>query len=62
MIKFEKQLEYIKSQLAWIKSKVELDNQLGLYDINKLREKTYLCIYYTRIYMNMEPKKCKLNR
>jgi hypothetical protein len=24
-------LEYIRGQLAWIKSKVELDNQLVLY-------------------------------
>lgn len=28
MIEDTKQLEYIRSQLAWIKSKVELDNQL----------------------------------
>ena len=39
-----KQLEYIKSQLAWIKSKVELDNQLGLHDINKLGEDIFMHI------------------
>jgi len=39
-----KQLEYIKNQLAWIKSKVELDNQLGLYDINKLGEDIFMHI------------------
>jgi hypothetical protein len=39
-----KQLEYIRSQLAWIKSKVELDNQLGLYDINKLGENMFMHI------------------
>ena len=38
MSEFLKQLEFIRNQFAWIKSKVELDNQLGLYDINKLGE------------------------
>lgn len=37
-----KQLEFIKNQFAWIKSKVELDNQLGLYDINKLGEDIFM--------------------
>ena len=37
-------LDYIRSQLAWIKSKVELDNQLGLYDINKLVENIFMHI------------------
>jgi len=36
------QLEYIKNQLIWIKSKVELDNQLSLYDINKLGEDIFM--------------------
>ncbi len=36
------ELEYIRNQLAWIKSKVELDNQLGLYDINKLGEDIFM--------------------
>ena len=44
MIEINKQLEYIRSQLAWIKSKVELDNQLGLYDINKLGEDIFMHI------------------
>ena len=44
MIEDTKQLEYIRSQLAWIKSKVELDNQLGLYDINKLGEDIFMHI------------------
>jgi len=39
-----KQLEYIRNQLAWIKSKVELDNQLGLYDINNLGEDIFMHI------------------
>jgi hypothetical protein len=39
-----KQFEYIKNQLAWMKSKVELDNQLGLYDINKLGENIFMHI------------------
>ena len=39
-----KQLEFIKNQFAWIKSKVELDNQLGLYDINKLGEDIFMHI------------------
>ena len=41
---FTKQLEYIRNQLAWIKSKVELDNQLGLHDINKLGEDIFMHI------------------
>jgi len=32
MIETEKQLEYLRSQLAWIKSKVELDNIAYLLD------------------------------
>ncbi len=44
MIETNKQLKYIRSQLAWIKSKVELDNQLGLYDINKLGEDIFMHI------------------
>ena len=44
MIENLKQLEYIKNQFAWIKSKVELDNQLGLYDINKLGEDIFMHI------------------
>ncbi|MFK5976819.1 MAG: SMEK domain-containing protein [Sulfurovum sp.] len=39
-----KQLEYIRDQLAWIKSKVQLDNQLGLHDINKLSEDIFMHI------------------
>jgi len=39
-----KKLDYIRNQLAWIKSKVELDNQLGLYDINKLGEDIFMHI------------------
>ena len=42
MSEFLKQLEFIKNQFAWIKSKVELDNQLGLYDINKLGEDIFM--------------------
>ncbi len=38
------QFEYIKNQLTYIKSKVELDNQLGLYDINKLGENIFMHI------------------
>ena len=44
MIEINKQLEYVRSQLSWIKSKVELDNQLGLYDINKLGENIFMHI------------------
>jgi len=44
MTEFNKQLEYIKNQLIWVKSKVELDNQLGLYDINKLGEDIFMHI------------------
>ncbi|MGJ0330076.1 SMEK domain-containing protein [Aliarcobacter cryaerophilus] len=44
MSEFLKQLEFIKNQFAWIKSKVELDNQLGLYDINKLGEDIFMHI------------------
>jgi len=44
MIEIEKQLEYIRNQLSWIKSKIELDNQLGLYDINKLGENIFMHI------------------
>ena len=36
------QLNYIKNQLIYIKTKVELDNQLGLYDINKLCEDIFM--------------------
>ena len=36
------QLNYIKNQLTYIKTKVELDNQLGLYDINKLCEDIFM--------------------
>lgn len=39
-----KQLEFIRSQFTWIKSKIELDNQLGLYDINKLGEDIFMHI------------------
>lgn len=42
MSEFLKQLEFIRNQFAWIKSKVELDNQLGLYDINKLGEDIFM--------------------
>jgi len=38
------QLEYIKNQLIWIKTKVDLDNQLSLYDINKLGEDIFIHI------------------
>lgn len=44
MTDFQKQFEYIKQQLIYIKSKVALDNQLGLYDINKLGEDLFLHI------------------
>jgi len=44
MIDNIKKIDYIRSQLAWIKSKVELDNQLGLYDINKLGEDIFMHI------------------
>ncbi|MCT7627049.1 SMEK domain-containing protein [Aliarcobacter butzleri] len=44
MSEFLKQLEFIRNQFAWIKSKVELDNQLGLYDINKLGEDIFMHI------------------
>ena len=39
-----KQLEFIRNQFAWIKSKVELDNKLRLYDINKLGEDIFMHI------------------
>lgn len=42
MFDYLQQLEYIKNQLTYIKSKVELDNQLGLYDINKLGENIFM--------------------
>lgn len=42
MSDYLQQLEYIKNQLTYIKSKVELDNQLGLYDINKLGENIFM--------------------
>jgi hypothetical protein len=41
---FLEQFEYIKNQLTFIKSKVELDNQLGLLDINKLGENIFMHI------------------
>ena len=41
---FHEQFEYIKNQLTYIKSKVELDNQLGLLDINKLGENIFMHI------------------
>lgn len=44
MNEFLKQFEYIKNQLSYIKSKVDLDNQLGLYDINKLSEDIFMHI------------------
>ena len=44
MIDFLEQFEYIKSQLTFIRSKVELDNQLGLLDINKLGENIFMHI------------------
>jgi len=44
MIDNIKKMDYIRSQLAWIRSKVELDNQLGLYDINKLGEDIFMHI------------------
>lgn len=44
MVDNSKQLEYIRNQLSWIKSKVELDNQLGLYNINKLSENVFMHI------------------
>ena len=44
MNSFLEQFEYIKSQLTFIKSKVELDNQLGLLDINKLCENIFMHI------------------
>ncbi len=42
MSDYLQQFEYIKNQLTYIRSKVELDNQLGLYDINKLGENVFL--------------------
>ena len=39
---FLEQFEYIKNQLTYIKSKVALDNQLGLYDINKISEDMFM--------------------
>lgn len=39
-----KELEYIKNQLVWIKTKIELDNQLGLYDVNKIYEDIFMHI------------------
>lgn len=42
MSDYLQQLEYIKNQLTYIKSKVELDNQLGLHDINKLGENIFM--------------------
>lgn len=44
MSEFLEQFEYIKNQLTYIKSKVELDNQLGLLDINKLGENIFMHI------------------
>jgi len=44
MSDFLEQFEYIKNQLTFIKSKVELDNQLGLLDINKLGENIFMHI------------------
>lgn len=38
------QLDYIRNQLTYIKTKVELDNQLGLQDINKLCEDIFMHI------------------
>lgn len=48
------QLEYIRSQLAWIKSKVELDNQLGLHDINKLGEDIFMYILNDVYNLNLQ--------
>lgn len=38
------QFNYIKNQLTYIKLKVDMDNQLGLYDINKLSEDIFMHI------------------
>ncbi len=38
------QLDYIRNQLTYIKTKVALDNQLGLHDINKLCEDIFMHI------------------
>ncbi len=35
---------YIKNQLTYIRTKVDIDNQLGLYDINKLSEDIFMHI------------------
>lgn len=42
MSDFLEQFEYIRNQLTFIKSKIELDNELGLLDINKLGENIFM--------------------
>lgn len=44
MTEYLKAFNYIKNQLTYIRTKVDIDNQLGLYDINKLSEDIFMHI------------------
>lgn len=41
MNEYLRNFEYIKEQLIYIKTKVDIDNKLNLYDINKLSENIF---------------------
>lgn len=42
MIESDTQLKYIRNKLAFLRSKVEIDNAQGLYNINKISENIFL--------------------
>lgn len=44
MIEYLTAFNYIKDQLTYIRTKVDIDNQLGLFDINKLSEDIFMHI------------------
>lgn len=54
MNNFSEQFQYIEGQLVYIKSKVQLNSQLGLYDINKLGEDLFLHILNDAYGWNLE--------
>lgn len=47
-------MEYVKEQLIYIKTKVETDNKLGLYDINKLSESLFANILNDIFNLNLQ--------
>ncbi|MEJ2499074.1 MAG: SMEK domain-containing protein [Sulfurovaceae bacterium] len=49
-----KNFEYVKEQLIYIKTKVEIDNKLGLYDINNLSESLFSNILNDTYDLNLQ--------